>query len=588
MPFDGSVIASVVHELERLLVNGRIDKIIQPEADEVIIAARAGGTNHKLLLTASAQAPRVHLTTQAKNAPLTAPQFCMVLRKHLSGGRILAVRQPDFERIVAIDIENRTEMGDASQKRLIIEIMGKHSNIILLDHDERVLDAIKHVPPSVSSVRTILPGARYEPPPTRGKVNPLTANTTQMDTAQHVAAPHSTGATDNPPREFTPLHAQFHGISPALGEEILLQAVHGTSALGLTAAFADFTRKINSGDFDPHIYYDDTGKALDITPWPFLLHAQHRGEAFDSASAMLERFYMQRDADNRLQQRTADLRKLLTTQRDRARNKSFAHEKTLAETQNRDTLRIKGELLTAYLHKVERGASTVTLDNFYDNNAPMEINLDPTLSPSENAQRYFRQYNKQKRAAVAVVVQIEQNNADLAYLESVLTTLDNAQGEEDINEIRAELAEQGFAKRRPTAGKSGKSNKKPPKARPSKPLHYTSTDGFDIYVGKNNTQNDTLTLRTAHATDLWLHTKDIPGSHVILVTRGAEPPETTLREAANLAAWYSRARASTNVPVDYVARKHVRKPAGAKPGFVIYDYHKTVYVTPVEPSEGRG
>ena len=566
MPLDGSVLASVVHELERLLVGGRIDKIIQPEADEVIIAARAGGVNHKLLLTAAAQAPRVHLTHQTKTAPLTAPQFCMVLRKHLSGGRILAVRQPDFERIVAMDIENRTEMGDASHKTLLIEIMGKHSNIILCDHDGRVLDAIKHVPPSVSSVRTILPGARYEPPPSRGKINPLTAFYSPINATQS---------------EAPPLHAQFHGMNPALGEEIHLQAVHGTPAPGLATAFAEFTRRINNNEFAPHIYYDGTGKAVDITPWPFLLHAQHRGEAFDSASLMLERFYQQRDAASRLQQRTADLRKLLTTQRDRARNKAIAHEKTLADTQNRDDLRIRGELLTAYLHKVERGATTVTVDNFYDENTPMEINLDPTLTPAENAQRYFRQYNKQKRAAVAVAAQIEQNDADSAYLESVLTTLDNASGEGDIDEIRAELAEQGFAKRRPLAGKPGK---KQPKARPSKPLHYTSSDGFDMYVGKNNTQNDQLTLRTAHATDVWLHTKDIPGSHVILVTRGADVPEATLREAANLAAWYSRARTSANVPVDYVARKNVRKPAGAKPGFVIYDHHKTLYVTPVEPA----
>jgi len=571
MPLDGSVIASVVHELERLLVGGRIDKIIQPEADEVIIAARAGGTNHKLLLTASAQAPRVHFTTQAKVAPLTAPQFCMVLRKHLSGGRVLAVRQPDFERIVAIDIENRTEMGDASSKTLVIEIMGKHSNIILLDHDGRVLDAIKHVPPSVSSVRTILPGARYEAPPNRGKTNPL-------KTGFSAVAAHPTETPVG--GDALPLHALFHGISPALGEEILLQAVHGTPAPGLETAFADFTNKVTNGDFASHIYYDDTGKAVDITPWPFLLHAQHRGEAFDSASEMLERFYIQRDAAGRLQQRTADLRKLLTTQRDRARNKAFAHEKTLAETQNRDALRIKGELLTAYLHKVERGASAVSLENFYDDNALLDIALDPTLAPAENAQRYFRQYNKQKRAAVAVTAQIEQNDADLAYLESVLTTLDNAAGEEDINEIRAELAEQGFVKRRAIAGKPGK---KQPKARPSKPLHYKSSDGFDMYVGKNNTQNDQLTMRTAHATDIWLHAKDIPGSHVILVTRGAEVGEAVLLEAANLAAWYSRGRASSNVAVDYVTRKHVRKPAGAKPGFVIYDYHKTVYVTPVEP-----
>lgn len=552
MPLDGATLASAVHELKCTLHGARIDKIIQPEPDELMLTLRAAGVNYKLLLSVNAQAPRIHLAAQNKTAPLTAPQFCMVLRKHLAGGRVIAVWQPDFERIVAIDVENRTELGDITQKTLRIEIMGKHSNIILSDAGGKILDAIKHVPPSVSTVRTVLPGAMYTAPPNRGKVSPL----------------------DNfiPPGTAS-LFERFNGISPVLSEEICLRAAQGG---GLETAFTDFVTRISNGDFSPHIYYEETGKAVDITPWPFLLYAHLRGEAYESPSEMLETFYAQRDAALRLRQRTTDLRKTLATLLERCRKKGFAQEKDLAATHGRDRLRIMGELLTAYLHKVERGAKSFTAENFYDNNATLDIPLDPTLAPAENAQKYFRQYNKQKRAAIAVAEQIKQNNADIDYLESVLTALQNTAAEEDIAEIRAELAEQGFVKRRPLAGKKQKS-------RPSRPLHYISSDGFDIYVGKNNTQNDTLTLRTAHATDIWLHTKDIAGSHVILITRGADVPERTLAEAANLAAWHSKARNSSNVPVDYVQRKHVRKPAGAKPGYVIYDFHKTLYVTPQEP-----
>ncbi|MCL2189497.1 MAG: NFACT family protein [Defluviitaleaceae bacterium] len=569
MPLDGAALAGVVHELERLLVGGRVDKIIQPEADEVVIGIRAGGVNHKLMLTANASAPRVHLSGAAKVAPLNAPLFCMVLRKHVSGGRVLAVRQPDFERIIIFEIENRTEMGDTARKTLIIEMMGKHSNIILTDHAGKVLDAIKHVPPSLSAVRTILPNAMYEAPPNRGKENPLQTKLDVNTLAQ-------TGIAQA-------IFAKYNGISPLFAAEICARAkIHPEAfklspeeGTQLTQKFDEAMEKIKNNTFEPHMYYSETGKPLDFTPWPFLHYNPHRAEACASFSQMLEKFYEKRDTDYRLQQRTTDLRKLVNTLLERARKKAFTHEKSLADTHNRDTLRIKGELLTAFLHKIERGAASFTAENFYEENTMLEIALDPTLTPSENAQRYFRQYNKQKRANAALRAQISQNNDDIAYLESVSAALQNANAEEDIAEIRAELAGQGFVKRRPL-----QSGKKQPKQRESKPLHYTTPDGYDVYVGKNNTQNDQLTLRTARATDIWLHTKDIPGSHVILLTRGDEPSETAILFAANLAAYHSKARESSNVPVDYVARKHVRKPAGAKPGYVIYDYHKTVYVTP--------
>jgi predicted ribosome quality control (RQC) complex YloA/Tae2 family protein len=585
MPLDGATLSCVVHDLERALVGGRIDKISQPEPDEVVLAIRAGGVNHKLLLTAHASAPRVHFTAQAKVSPLQAPLFCMVLRKHLGGGRILAVRQPDFERIVELDVESRNEMGDMAQKTLLIEIMGKHSNVILVDKNGKVLDSIKHVPPSMSAVRTILPGATYERPPNNGKINPLGVAESglwgSVDSAR-CAGNSSIQAA---------LFQGFNGISPVLASEICARAnVHPDTLINnlteeqsvkISKIFSSIFLKTQNGDFNPHIYYDDTGKAMDIVPWPFLLYGHLRAEAYASPSEMLENFYICRDNAYRLSQKTTDLRKVLTTLLERCRKKAFAHEKSLMETQERDTLRIKGELLTAYMHKVERGAGVYIAENFYDDNKPIEILLDPTLTPAENAQRYFRQYNKQKRASIALREQMEQNQNDITYLESVSAALQNSAGEGDIAEIRAELAGQGFVKRR-RFDDNGK-GRNVTRERASKPLHYKSSDGFDIYVGKNNTQNDRLTLRTAHATDIWLHTKDIAGSHVILITRGKEPTETALLEAANLAAYHSRAREGSNVPVDYVARKNVRKPTGAKPGFVVYDYHKTVYVTPTEP-----
>ena len=577
MPLDGTVVHGLVHELSRLLVNGRVDKITQPEVDEVHIAIRAGGVNHRLLLTANATAPRLHLTQITKEAPLQAPHFCMVLRKHLSGGRITAMTQPQFERMVMIEIENRTEMGDTARKLLIIEMMGKHSNIILTDHEEKVLDAIKHVPLSMSAVRYILPGAKYNMPPARGKVSPLQKTLDEVFDVEKLADTTLAKA----------LFQLYNGISPLLATELCarallhpetqVNALTATEKQALASAFETYKTTLTNGEFTPQICFNEEGRALDFTPWAFLQYAPLRAVAYDSFSQMIGEFYAKRDAYYRLSQRTTDLRKVVTTLIERGRKKAFAHEKSLAETLTRDALRIKGELLTAYLHKVERGASSLEVENFYDNNNPITITLDPTLTPSENAQRYFRQYNKQKRANIALTEQIAENAHNLNYLETVSAALDNAQNEVDVNEIRAELETEGFVKRRITSG-----HKKMQKQRPAKPLHHETPDGFDIYVGKNNTQNDQLTLRTAHATDLWFHTKDIPGSHVILITRGAEPSEEAVLQAASLAAYHSKARESSNVPVDYVMRKHVRKPAGAKPGFVIYDYHKTVYVTPHE------
>ncbi|MCL2356399.1 MAG: NFACT family protein [Defluviitaleaceae bacterium] len=582
MPFDGATLASIVHEMS-VLEGGRIDKITQPEPDEIFLSVRSRGENFKILLTANANAPRACFTSQSKISPMSAPMFCMVLRKHLSGGRILKITQPDFERILEIHAESSDEMGDRTVKILSIEIMGKHSNILLRD-GERIIDAIKHVPFSVSAVRQILPNAPYVRPPSEGKSNPATHQCNPHDFLQIF------DTNENLQRAIV---QKNNGISPMFAAEICNRAdvAPEKPAAGLNDAeknrlhevFGDIFEKIAQGEFDCAIYWQNSEKGektADLAALPFTIYAHYRAEKFESPSAMLESFYAKRDEGYRISQKTSDLRKLITAHLERCRKKTFVHEKTLAEVKNRDELRIKGELLTAYLYMIPAGADTFTAQNFYDENAPLEIALDPALTAAENAQKYFKKYNKQKRAFAALQEQIAKNAEDLIYLESVAVAADSAENEADIAEIRAELADAGFAKRaRQPRDEKGR---KPKKGREQKtsPLKFTTPDGFEIYVGKNNTQNDFLTLRFAKPHDIWFHTKEIAGSHVILVTNGNEPPDAAILEAATIAARHSRAKDGSNVPVDYVARKYVKKPSGAKPGYVIYDKHKTVYVTP--------
>ena len=579
MAFDGTTLAGIVQELNNKLTGGRVDKISQPEPDEVLINIRSAGVNHKLMLTAHASAPRLGFTTISKISPLKAPMFCMVLRKHLSAGRLIKIIQPDFERIVEFHIDAMDEMGDKSTKILLIEIMGKHSNIMLLDASGKVLDAIKHISPSVSSIRPILPGATYSRPPS--KENPLTLSSFEklMQTI-----------TPSNPKIQQALYQKYSGISPVLASEICFRAkvapdtfvneLTEDEIISIHKTFTSILNQVQEGLFSFNIYYDNTGKAIDLTAINFNTYSHLQAEAYNSPSEMLENFYTKRDTAYRISQKTTDLRKLITTHLERCQKKSHVFDKTLEEIKNRDELKLKGELLTAYLHMLQnlpRDAKIFTAENYYDNNNPLEIPIDPQLTPSENAQKYYKKYNKQKRTHEALKEQIKTNNDDIMYLSSVLVSMETITDEADITEIRAELSEQGFAKRKSNTAK--KANAK------AKPLKFTSSDGFDIYVGKNNTQNDYLTLRQANSSDIWLHTKDIAGSHVIISANGKDVPETTILEAANLAAFHSRAKNSSQVPVDYVAKKHVRKPTGAKPGFVIYDYHKTVYVTPSEKLE---
>ncbi|MCL2617638.1 MAG: NFACT family protein [Defluviitaleaceae bacterium] len=576
MPLDGIVISNITRDIRRAALGGRIDKIYQPEKDEIVANIRSLGSNLKLLITANSSHPRVHFTNTAKANPLTAPLFCMVLRKHLGGGKIVSVEQPGFERIIEIGVESRNEMGDETRKRLIIEIMGKHSNIMLTDERGVILDSARHVGRDTSSVREVLPGLVYSRPPSQGKTNPM-----ELDRADFLARLEAAGAVGL--AQF--LMGGYSGISPAAAAEVCYRAglapdltcavADGAAAARLFDTFARLTADIRAESFAPEIVVSN-GKpadfaAIEMTMFNGLADCEKR--PFGDISEMLEHFYTEKDARLRVDQKTADIRKHLTNNAERCAKKHETHIRTLRDIAGREKHKLMGELLTANIYQLEKGMTTFAAQNYYDENLPtVEIPLDANLEPAENAQKYFKRYNKEKRTFTALREQMAANDAEQEYLRTLLQTLNTCRDEADIEQVREELAENGYVKKR-------KKHAKPVKARP---LHYLSHNGTDIFVGKNNKQNDELTLRTAGNQDIWLHAKDMPGSHVLIKNGGAPVSDTTLAEAAMLAAYYSKGKNGSNVPVDYTIRKNVRKPGGAKPGMVIYDNFRTLYVTPDE------
>ncbi|MDR1640322.1 MAG: NFACT family protein [Clostridiales bacterium] len=571
MPLDGITASSVVMELNSKLEGGRIDKIHQPEPDEIAIMIRAKGENHRLLLSADASRPRIHLTALSKENPQQAPMFCMVLRKHLSGGKILGFDQPSFERVISMRVESMSEMGDLSTKRLITEIMGKHSNIILLDEAGTVLDAVKRIPFDKSTVRQMLPGMLYQVPP-GGKKDPL--EETKQGFLESLGA--SGIAQDR-------IFRAYNGISPAMAAEICLRAgvdasdgeLSDNAKNALTNSFFALIEDLKTGRYKRLIYFDAQGKPKDFSAVELSVFEGLKRKEFEHSSKMLEEFYSERDKAARLSQRTQDLRKITQNSLDRCRKKADIHMRTLKAVEDRELDRIRGDILMASLYDAKKGMTTYETQNFYSETGEMiAIPLDPQKTPSENAQAYYKKYAKAKRAEQAVTEQQRQNLEDIAYLEGVAASILQAADESDMADIRDELTETGFLKKKTVT--------KGMKRRASKPLHFISSDGLDIYVGKNNKQNDELTLRTADPTDIWLHAKDMPGSHVIVKTNGSSPPVKSIEEAALLAAFYSKGKASSNVPIDYCPRRNVKKPSGAKPGFVIYEKYNTAYVTPSE------
>lgn len=578
MSLDGIVLRSITHELNTTLSGGRVDKIHQPESDELLIQIRNNGTNYKLLLSASSNNPRIHLTGFSKKNPQSPPTFCMLLRKHIQNGKILEITQPSLERVVKLKIESLDELGDLTQKELIIEIMGKHSNIILVKSDSRkIIDSIKRVPISLSSLRQILPGLEYMSPPAQHKLDPLESD---VESVLDVLK-----SSDSNLSTHKALYTQFLGLSPLLAREIcfrsgvdserLLSLLDYNEKKNVAKGFMAFYDDIRDNIFFPNIVKDrDNLDVLYFSAVKLTQYGDYPVDSFDSISEVLEFFFLSRDNRDRIKQKSSDLRKSVSLKLERILNKVEKQRLELLESEKRDIYKIKGDLLTANMHLVKKGDKSVTVQNYYSETLEdMEIALSIRLTPSENAQKYYKKYNKLKTAHALILDQIARAEEEIDYLQNILYSIDHCTEVQEIDEIKEELVSEGYSKK--SALKNKKSN-----SAPSKPYEFISSDGYTIYVGKNNKQNDQLTMKSAAKDDLWFHTKDIPGSHVIVKTNGDDVPQSTVLEAALLAAFYSKASQSSNVPVDYALRKNVKKPNGAKPGMVIYENNSTAYVTP--------
>ncbi len=583
MALDGITTASIVQELKTLLLGGRVDKIHQPLQDEISFQVRGVKQadeqkyNPKILLSANPNNPRIHITQTTKENPMKAPLFCMVLRKYIAGGKITDIYQPNFERIIIIKVESANEMGDKTEKHLILEIMGKHSNIILTDENMKILDSIKRISYEKSSVREVLPSKPYIFPPSQNKINPLEESKEHFLSIIHMQEGRKI-------QEF--IYQSYSGISPIMASEIChranLQASMTCAEMtdsfseALFQAFFSTMAEIENQNFSYHIYYNQNDM-LDFAVLEMQQFQAYQKKSFHTISELLEGFYAERDHIYHIKQKSSDMRRIIQINLERCIRKKELQLKTRKDTKNMDKWKKKGELITANIYSISQGMTLLTTTDFYEEDLPtIEIALDPTKSPSENAQAYFSKYNKAKRTLIALEEQEKQNNEEMAYLESVLNALDVAKDIADLTEIRSELAQSGFMKKQVHKKGSVKIQK-------SKPLHYISSDGFHIYVGKSNLQNDELTLKFAHHTDIWLHTKEIAGSHVIIATNGTgEVPDTTLDEAGHLAAYFSKGKYGSMVAIDYTLRKNVKKPSGAKAGMVIYLTNRTIYITPDE------
>ena len=569
MPLDAICLQGVVGELAPQLTGSRIEKIQQPARDQIILLLRG---SRRLFLNAGANQPRIHLTEQLRDNPSQPPMFCMLLRKHLSGGIIESVRQEPLERVVTLTVLASDEMGERSRFTLVWEGMPRRANLILCDRDGRIIDCLRRVDLEAEQDRQVMPGLFYRLPTRQNKRSPLSV------TEEEFAALLGRAAPDAPLDGW--LLDTFTAISPLVARELTVRACGSTDAPvsqgnALWDVFSRWQRDVNENTFTPTLIKRN-GSLADFTYGPVTQYGTYaETEIYDSFSHLLDDFYEKREQAERVKQKGRDLLKTATTARDRVRRKLAAQEKELAACLDRDHLRICGELITANLYRMERGQSRLTAQNYYDENcADVDIPLDVRLSPQENAARYFKQYAKAKTAEKYLTAQLQRGREELQYLESVLQELAQAESEQDFNDIRTELTDGGYLR--------GRGKKQPGFQRASKPREFRSSAGLRILVGRNNRQNDRLTTKDADKRDIWLHTQKIHGSHVILCTGGAEPDEQSLMEAASLAAYFSQAQGSTKVPVDYTPVKFVKKPAGAKPGMVIYTTYQTMLADPDE------
>lgn len=569
MPLDAICLQGVVGELTPQLTGSRIEKIQQPARDQIILLLRG---SRRLFLNAGANQPRIHLTEQLRDNPSQPPMFCMLLRKHLSGGIIESIRQEPLERVVTLTVLASDEMGERSRFTLVWEGMPRRANLILCDRDGRIIDCLRRVDLEAEQDRQVLPGLFYRLPTRQDKRSPLSV------TEEEFAALLERAVPDAPLDGW--LLDTFTAISPLVARELTVRACGSTDApvsqgSALWEVFSRWQRTVHENAFTPTLIKRN-GSLADFTYGPVTQYGTYaETEVYDSFSHLLDDFYEKREQAERVKQKGRDLLKTATTARDRVRRKLAAQEKELTACLDRDHLRICGELITANLYRMERGQSRLTAQNYYDENcADVDIPLDVRLSPQENAARYFKQYAKAKTAEKYLTAQLQRGGEELQYLESVLQELAQAESEQDFNDIRTELTDGGYLR--------GRGKKQPGFQRASKPREFRSSAGVRILVGRNNRQNDRLTAKDADKRDIWLHTQKIHGSHVILCTGGAEPDEQSLMEAASLAAYFSQAQGSAKVPVDYTPVKFVKKPAGAKPGMVVYTTYQTMLADPDE------
>ena len=578
MPLDALCLSGVVAELKPILTGAKIDKVHQPGRDEIILALRLGRGNGRLLLSASPNHPRLQMTELSRENPDAPPMFCMLLRKHLMGGRILSVEQPHLERIVELRLEVLDELGDRKERRLILEAMGRRANLVLVDDQGRIVDCLRRVDGDMSAQRQLLPGLFYRLPPAMEKADP-----TALDGGEWLRR------VEQAPGESRVDHwllDTFGGWSPLVCREIAFRAggrvdvtfdeLGPQGRVRVAEAAEALLNSVKENNFTPTVISIEK-RSKDFTFFPAEQY-EEAGECtvYPSFSALMDRFYEQRETQERIRQKGQDLIRSVTNARDRTARKLANQQRELEATQDRERLRQFGDIITSNLHTMERGMATLRALDFYDpEGAEVDIKLDPLLTPQQNAAKYYKEYNKAKTAEEMLTIQLEKGRRELDYLNSVLENITLAEGERDLQEIRQELADTGYLRRQIKGRDKGR------RLSP-KPMEFRSTAGLRISVGKNNMQNDLLTCKQAFKSDIWFHTQKIHGSHVILWTGGAQPDLQSLNEAACLAAWFSQGRESGKVPVDYTPVKYVKKPAGARPGMVVYTTYETAWVTPDE------
>jgi len=575
MSYDGIVTNGVVKELNSIILNGRIDKIYQPEKDEIIIQIYNNGFNYKLLISASSTYPRLYLTEKTYKNPINAPTFCMLLRKNLQGMRIIAIEQYLLDRVIILTVTGKDELGFTAQKQIIVEIMGKHSNIILIDkNSKKIIDAIKRVNKDMSRVREILPGLEYHFPPINNKIDPRKIDINDFKEILRT--------NDQNLRIDKFFYYNFLGFSPLISREIcvLSNIIIDRTLLSLTEieiirlfdAFVSILNKINNNELKPVANIENDGKINYFYIFPLIQFDQNKNIYFDQISKLLDFIYFKMDKDDRLKQKSSSIRKIIENRIEKLNSKLTKLYEELSESMERDKYKIYADLIQSNIHNIPNGSSSVELNNFYDpDQNKITIPLDVKLSPAANAQRYYKKYAKLKSASTILNEQIEEAKKELYYLESVIFSLDLINEFEELEEIKEELTNLGYIKKITHKQKKDTTNQ-------TKPLHYVSSDGYDIYVGKNNVQNEFLTTKFAKKDDLWLHAKNIPGSHVIVKSKNSDFPETTIFEAAYLAALHSRNQHESKIEVDYTRKLFVKKPKNSKYGFVNYDNYKTLTI----------